>query len=278
MAPRAGAQFDHPVGGADDRLVVLDDHHRVAGVAHRGERRDQAPGVLGVQPHARLVQHVEHAGQPAAELGGDPDPLRLAPRERAAGAVERQVAEPDLLEKPEPRAHRGRDLAADVLAVARQAQFVEPLQRLLHRQPAEVVDPQPAAPGALDPHRQHLGPQPPAAAGAARPPPHHPRQAPAHRLAGRFAQRPLGLRAQPLEPDRLRPLLRTHLPAGRHLPPVQQHRPQSRGQPRKARVRRQPRPRQQRPGFLAQPPEPPRRRRPPAAQPPVQQRRAGVGD
>jgi hypothetical protein len=31
-----------------------------------------------VQTDRRLIQHIEHSDQPGADLGGQPDPLRLA--------------------------------------------------------------------------------------------------------------------------------------------------------------------------------------------------------
>ena len=76
----AGARphIDNPIGGADRLLVVLDDDDRVAEVAQPLQGREQPPVVALVQPDRRLVQHVEHAGQPRADLRGQPDPLALA--------------------------------------------------------------------------------------------------------------------------------------------------------------------------------------------------------
>ena len=41
-----------------------------------------------VQADARLVEHVEHADQAGADLGGEPDALRLAARQRAGAAIQ----------------------------------------------------------------------------------------------------------------------------------------------------------------------------------------------
>ena len=84
----ARADVDHAVGGADGVLVVLDDDQRVAEVAQPGEGLDQPVVVALVQADARLVEHVEHPDQPGADLGGQPDALRLAAGQRAAGPVE----------------------------------------------------------------------------------------------------------------------------------------------------------------------------------------------
>ena len=84
----ARADVDDPVGGADGVLVVLDDDQRVAEVAQTDQGLDQPVVVALVQADARLVEHVEHPDQPGADLGGQPDPLGLAPGERARRAVE----------------------------------------------------------------------------------------------------------------------------------------------------------------------------------------------
>ncbi len=80
-SPAPGPHVDDVVGGADRLLVVLDDDHGVSEVAQALER-GQEPGVVAlVQADRRLVEDVEHAHQRRADLGGEPDALRLAARE-----------------------------------------------------------------------------------------------------------------------------------------------------------------------------------------------------
>ena len=79
---RARADVDDVVGDPDRLLVVLDDDHRVAEVAQAHQRVDQALVVALVQADRRLVEHVEHADEPAADLRRQPDALRLAAGER----------------------------------------------------------------------------------------------------------------------------------------------------------------------------------------------------
>ena len=100
----AGARpdVDDPVGGADGVLVVLDDDQRVAQVAQPDQRLDQPAVVALVQPDRRLVQHVEHADQAGADLGGEPDPLRLAAGEGGRRPVERQVVQADVEQEAQP--------------------------------------------------------------------------------------------------------------------------------------------------------------------------------
>ena len=94
-AELAGARSDvhDEVGQANRLLVVLDDDDRVAEVAQALERRDEAAVVALVQADRRLVEHVEHADEVAADLAGQADALGLAARERRRRAAERQVVE-----------------------------------------------------------------------------------------------------------------------------------------------------------------------------------------
>ena len=162
----AGADVDDVVGLADRLLVVLDDDHGVAGVAQVLQRGQQPVVVALVQPDRRLVEHVEHAGQPAADLARQPDALALAARERAGVARQRQVVEPDVDQEPEPLADLLQDRPGDLVPLRGQARRhrLDPGQRLADRHPHHLADVQPG-----DLHRQRLGLQPEAAAGAARP-------------------------------------------------------------------------------------------------------------
>ena len=47
-------------------------------------------------PMRRLVEHVEHADQAGADLGGQPDALRLAAGQGGRGPVEREVVQADV--------------------------------------------------------------------------------------------------------------------------------------------------------------------------------------
>ena len=98
----ARAEVDEVVGGAHRPLVVLDDDHRVAEVAEPVEGRDQLLVVALVEADRGLVEHVHDADQARADLGREPDPLRLAAGERARRAGQREVADADVLEEGEP--------------------------------------------------------------------------------------------------------------------------------------------------------------------------------
>ena len=104
MHAGAGADIDDVVGGADRVLVVLDHDHGVAEVAQPAQRFEEPRVVALVQADRRLVEHVEHAGQPGADLRGEPDALALAAGQRAGGAGERQIFEADIDQECEPLA------------------------------------------------------------------------------------------------------------------------------------------------------------------------------
>ena len=74
----AGTDVDDPVRCGDGVLVVLDDDEGVAEVAQPGQRLDEAVVVALVQADARLVEDVEDADEPRADLRRQPDPLGLA--------------------------------------------------------------------------------------------------------------------------------------------------------------------------------------------------------
>ena len=101
-SPGTGADVDDPVGVPDGVFVVLDDDQGVAEVLEPDQGLDQPVVVALVQPDRRLVEDVEHAHQARADLGRQPDPLRLAAGQRAGRPVEREVVEADVEQEVEP--------------------------------------------------------------------------------------------------------------------------------------------------------------------------------
>ena len=160
---RARAHVDEPVGAAHHLLVVLDDDHRVAEVAQPLERPDQPVVVALVEPDRRLVEDVEDADELRADLGREPQPLGLAAGERRGGAVEREVADADVVEEGQPLTDLLDDPRADQLLGRGQLELVEEGERPRHRQLRELVDRLVA-----DRDRKHLGLQARALADRAR--------------------------------------------------------------------------------------------------------------
>ena len=109
----AGAEVHEVVRGPHRLLVVLDDEDGVAHVAEPFEARQQAGVVARVQADARLVEDVQHADEPAADLPGEADALGLAAGERRGRAVEREVVQSDVQQEPEPGANLLEQFAGD---------------------------------------------------------------------------------------------------------------------------------------------------------------------
>ena len=111
---------------------MLDHEHGVAEVAQVAERAEQARIVALVQADGGLVEHVENAGEPRADLRGEADALALAAGERAGGAGEGEVFQPDIDQELQPLVDLLQDAPGD-LALLRGERVVE------RREPARGV-------------------------------------------------------------------------------------------------------------------------------------------
>ena len=111
--PRARSDVDDPVRGLHGFLVVLDDDERVAQVPQALKRRNQLAVVALVQADRGLVEHVEHADEARADLGGQADALRLAARERPGAAREGQVGQPHVDQEGQARLDLRQDRRGD---------------------------------------------------------------------------------------------------------------------------------------------------------------------
>ena len=158
-SPAPGPEVDEVVGGEHRALVVLDHDHRVAEVAEAVEGRDQLLVVALVEADRGLVEDVHDPDQAGADLGREPDPLRLAAGERARRAIEREVADADVLEEGEPFGDLAHDQARDRLLGLGHLEALDPLGRGARRHRAVLGDADPA-----DLDREALRPQPGAAA------------------------------------------------------------------------------------------------------------------
>jgi hypothetical protein len=68
-----------------------------------------------VEADRRLVQNIEHAGEARADLGGEPDALAFAARQRARATVEREIGEADVVEETQPLVDLLQDALGDLL-------------------------------------------------------------------------------------------------------------------------------------------------------------------
>ena len=139
----ARAEVDNVVGDLDHLRLVLDDQHGVGLVAKAQQQIVQPLHVVGVEAGGRLVEDVGHVGEGRPEVADHLGALRLAARERAGRAVERQIAQPDL--------HEGLQRVAQRLQQRRHTGLVEAAHP-----PGEVADLHRAGIGDADPpdHRR----------------------------------------------------------------------------------------------------------------------------
>ncbi len=75
MHARARTHVEDVIGVADRVLVMFHDQHRIALITQVHQRAQQTVIVALMQPDAGFVQHIQYAGQPAADLAGKPNPL-----------------------------------------------------------------------------------------------------------------------------------------------------------------------------------------------------------
>jgi hypothetical protein len=109
---------------------VLDDDEGVAQILQPDEGLDQPAVVALVQPDGGLVEHVQHARQPGADLRREPDALGLPAGERARGASEAQIVESDLHEEVQARADLPEDGGGDLGFAVGQLELREVLLRV----------------------------------------------------------------------------------------------------------------------------------------------------
>ena len=151
-------------------------------------RVDEALVVALVEADRRLVEHVEHADQPAPDLRREPDPLRLAAGQGRRRPVEAEVVEADVEQEPQPLVDLLLDPLGDHAVALGELERPEELRRLADRQLADLVDVLPA-----DGDRERRRPQACATARLAR----HLAHVALDLLAGAVA---LGLGVASLEP------------------------------------------------------------------------------
>ena len=99
-----GTDVDQPVGRAQGGLVVLDHDDRIADVTQLLESAEQPSVVSRVQADRGLVEDVEHALQPGAELGRQTDALGLAAGQGVRRALQREVAQAHVHQERRPAA------------------------------------------------------------------------------------------------------------------------------------------------------------------------------
>ncbi len=115
MLAGARPDIDHPIGALDRLLVVLHHDDRVAQVAQLHEGVDQPAIIPLMEADGGLIQNVEDAHQPGADLSGEPDALRLAAGQRRRRTVEGEVADANVGQEAQARSDLFEDTVGDMM-------------------------------------------------------------------------------------------------------------------------------------------------------------------
>ncbi len=122
-----------PITGANGVLVVLDDEHGVAQVAQPVQRVNQSMIIALVQTDRRLVQHIQRAHEPRANLAGQTNALGLTTGQSASRTREGQIVETDIEQKPKACVHLFGDALGNHLLALAQFKACQKLRRLGNR-------------------------------------------------------------------------------------------------------------------------------------------------
>src|SRR5690606_31549389 len=131
-------------------------------VAHLLEDIDEPIVIALVKADARLVQDVDHARELGAHLASKANALGLAAGKTRPGSIEREVAEPDAIQKAKPTLDFLQYFASDVAGGALELEGVEKLPAIPHGHA-----PQARQRLSADAYGGALGAEPRAAAGGA---------------------------------------------------------------------------------------------------------------
>ena len=110
LASRTWTEVDDVVGIPHHLFVVFDDNDGVTAVAQSLESRDKPLVVARVQTDCRLVEDIENAGEPRANLRREADALHFAAGKSGRCTVERQVVKADVEKELEPPLDFGYDV------------------------------------------------------------------------------------------------------------------------------------------------------------------------
>ncbi len=140
LRARAGADV-HDVIGCEHRfLVVLHDDQRVPEVAQAAQGVQKLLVVMLMQTNGRLVQNVQYAHQTGADLGGQPDALRLAAGQRARAARQREVVQPHVPQEAQPGVDLLQDEPGNQALLLGEMHVFEKAHRVAHGHFADLGD------------------------------------------------------------------------------------------------------------------------------------------
>src|SRR5207248_4556691 len=93
-----------------------------------------------MQTDARFIEDIKHSSQTGPDLSGEPDPLRFAATERAALAIEREIAQPNLEQELQKRFNFTHHFRRDLLLLGRKRDLGNKLRRRFDRQLGKLMN------------------------------------------------------------------------------------------------------------------------------------------
>src|SRR5207237_6305554 len=93
-----------------------------------------------MQTDARFIENITPSSQTGPDLSGEPDPLRFAATERAALAIEREIAQPNLEQELQTRFNFTHHFRRDLLLLGRKRDLGNKLRRRFDRQLGKLMN------------------------------------------------------------------------------------------------------------------------------------------
>src|SRR6476659_10201966 len=93
-----------------------------------------------MQTDARFIENIKHSSQAGPDLSGEPDPLRFAATERAALAIEREIAQADLEQELQTRFNFTHHFRRDLLLLSRERDLGNKLRRRFDSKLRELMN------------------------------------------------------------------------------------------------------------------------------------------
>jgi len=99
---RPRPQVENAVGRAHDIRIVLDHKNRISQIAQIMQNFNKPVRIAAVQANRRLIEHIQRPDQTRPQRSRELNPLRLAARQGRSQPVQRQIFQPDVVEKAQP--------------------------------------------------------------------------------------------------------------------------------------------------------------------------------
>ena len=140
MNAGAGANIHHIIGCQHGIFVVLHHDQGVSQIPQPLQGCQQLVIIPLVQADGGLVQHIQHAHQRRADLGGQTNALAFAAGQGSAGTGQGQILQTNILEEFQPGADLLENQIGDLLFLLCQLQTVDEIQCIIDGKLGEFRD------------------------------------------------------------------------------------------------------------------------------------------